>query len=95
MTEFVLADNLKLGLMLEAGIAKILSDKTLHPSVGSGIPRCELYLHADNVEQAFDRTVKAGATEISRIKDRNWGDTAGYLADFDGHIVVFASKKSN
>ena len=89
MTEFNLADNLKLGLMPENGIAKILLDKTPHPSIGNGIPSCELYLHTDNIEEAFERAKAAGAKEISRIKDRDWGDTVGYLADFDGHIIAF------
>lgn len=94
MTEFVLADNLKLGLMPEDGIAKILSDKTFHPSAGNGIPRCELYLNTDDIEVAFERAKAAGATEISRIQERDWGDTVGYLADFDGHIIAFATDKS-
>ena len=93
MTEFVLADNLKLGLMPENGIAKILADKAPHPSTGNGIPSCELYLYADNIEEAFDRAIKAGAKEISRIQERDWGDMVGYLADFDGHIIAFARWK--
>ena len=43
MTEFIISQNCKLGLMPEAGIAKILAGKTPHPSSGTGIPRCELY----------------------------------------------------
>lgn len=93
MTEFVLADNLKLGLMPEDGIAKILADKTAHPSAGNGIPRCELYLHTDDIEEAFERAKAAGATEINRIGERDWGETVGYLADFDGHIIAFATDK--
>ncbi len=61
MTEFNLAENLTLGLMPEHGIAKILLDKTPHPSSGNGIPSCELYLHTDNFEELFDRAVRAGA----------------------------------
>lgn len=93
MIEFNLADNLKLGLMPENGIAKILSDKTPHPSTGNGIPSCELYLHTDNIEESFERAKKAGAKEISKIQVRDWGDTVGYLADFDGHILAFATRK--
>lgn len=92
MTEFSLAENLTLGLMPENGIAKILSEKTSHPSTGSGIPRCELYLYTGNIEEYFDRALKAGAREISKIQDRDWGDTVGYLADLDGHIIAFAAR---
>lgn len=95
MTEFRLAENLKLELMPENGIAKILLDKTPHPSTGNGIPSCELYLHMDNIAEAFERAKAAGAKEISEIQDRDWGDKVGYLADFDGHIIAFATRKTS
>ena len=92
MTEFELADNLKLGLMPETGIARILGDKMPHPSTGSGIPRCELYLLTDDVEAWYERALNAGAIEISKIQARDWGDTVGYVADPDGHILAFATR---
>jgi len=73
MTEFKLIDGLKLGLMPENGIARILSDQTPHPKTGNGIPRCELYLLLDNIDEAYERALKAGAKEISKIQDRDWG----------------------
>jgi uncharacterized glyoxalase superfamily protein PhnB len=90
MTEFMLTENVKLGLMPESRIAKILSGKTPHPSEGNGIPRCELYLHIDNIEAAFNLAIKAGAKEINPIQERDWGDTVGYLTDYDGHVIAFA-----
>lgn len=90
MTEFNLADNLKLGLMPESGKAKMFADKMPLPSSGNGIPRCELYIHTGNVEELFNLAIKAGAKEISKIQDRDWGDTVGYVADLDGHIIAFA-----
>ncbi len=92
MTEFTLSNELKLGLMPENGIAKILLDKTPHPKTGNGIPRCELYLLVDNTVEAYSDTLKAGAREISSIQDRDWGDRVGYLADPDGHIIAFAER---
>ena len=94
MTEFMLTDHVKLGLIPENGIAKILSGKTPHPAEGNGIPRCELYLHVEDIETVFAAAVKAGAKEISPIQERDWGDTVGYLADFDGHVIAFAKKTS-
>ena len=91
MTEFILSDNLTLGLMPENGIAKILSGKTPHPSSGNGIPRCELYLKVSNPVELCRLAVSLGAREISIVQDRDWGDTAGYVADPDGHIIAFAS----
>lgn len=90
MTEFIFADNFKLGLMPNDGIAKILSDKTPHPASGVGIPRCELYLYVENVEAEFGNALKHGAKLISPIELRNWGDRVCYFADIDGHIIAFA-----
>ncbi|MBS1666354.1 MAG: lactoylglutathione lyase [Bacteroidetes bacterium] len=92
MTEFSLASNCKLGLMPNSGIATILSDKTPHPDAGNGIPRCELYLYVADIELEFANAVKAGATVISPIMERNWGDNVCYFADLDGHIIAFAEK---
>ncbi len=92
MTEFTIAENLKLGLMPEDSIAGILTPKAPHPATGSGIPRCELYVYTDDIEKKYKKAVEAGAKEIRPIELRNWGDRAGYLADPDGHIIAFAEK---
>lgn len=92
MTEFILSDNLKLGLMPETGIAKILSDKTPHPSTGNGIPRCELYLLVEEPNKLYQHALSLGASEISPLGLRNWGDQVGYVSDYDGHIIAFAKR---
>lgn len=92
MTEFKLADNCKLGLMPNKGIAKILDGKTPHPDEGNGIPRCELYLYVENIQAEFDNAVSSGAKLISPITDRDWGDRVCYFSDPDGHIIAFAEK---
>jgi predicted enzyme related to lactoylglutathione lyase len=92
MTEFNLNETCKLGLMPNKGIAKILSNKTPHPDKGSGIPRCELYFHVENINIEFDNAIKIGAKLISPIEDRDWGDKVCYFSDLDGHIIAFAEK---
>ncbi|MBS1493328.1 MAG: lactoylglutathione lyase [Bacteroidetes bacterium] len=92
MTEFLLEENCKLGLMPNDGIVKILDKKIRHPSEGVGIPRCELYLSFENSVEVFQRAIIAGAKEISPIENRNWGDTVGYLSDADGHIIAIVQK---
>ena len=92
MTEFTLNDFVKIGLMPNDGIAKIITPKLPHPTSGIGIPRCELYLQVDNIESIFEEAKQAGAIEISPITLRDWGDYVGYLTDFDGHIIALASK---
>ena len=92
MTEFKLAEFFKLGLMPEAGIRKILLDKTRDPAKGNGIPRCEIYLYVEDVDKAYENAIKAGAKLISETEDRDWGDRVCYFADPDGHILAFAKR---
>lgn len=92
MTAFRLAENFKLGLMPNKGIAKILQDKTPHPDSGNGIPRCELYFYVENIELEFENAINCGAKLISEISDRDWGDKVCYFSDLDGHILAFAER---
>lgn len=90
MTEFLLSENTKLGLMPENGIVKILGTATPHPNLGNGIPRCELYLKVKNAQNYMERGLKNGAVLISPLQYRDWGDNVGYLLDLDGHVIAFA-----
>jgi len=92
MTEFIMSDCCKLGLMPNKGIAKILNEKVPHPDSGNGIPRCELYLYVDDLKYEFENALKSGAKLISPISERDWGDKACYFSDPDGHIIAFAEK---
>ena len=90
MTEFQLNEFTKLGLMPETGIEKIISGLTgISPGSG-GVPRCELYLKVDDINESFERAINAGAAEMSPVMQRDWGDIAGYVSDPDGHIIAFA-----
>jgi catechol 2,3-dioxygenase-like lactoylglutathione lyase family enzyme len=90
MSEFLLNEQIKLGLMPEKGIAKIITPHTQHPELGNGIPRCELYLIVGDPEQALIAAVIAGAKELSKAAPRDWGDTVAYCLDPDGHVIAFA-----
>lgn len=90
MTEFRLCETFVLGLMPLTGARKILGEDVL-PSEEITIPKSELYLSFANYEDYFSRAVQNGARVVSAISKRNWGDTAGYVADPDGHIVAFSS----
>lgn len=91
MTEFSLADNLKLGLMPESGIVKIIRPVAPDPKTANGVPRCELYIKDSRAHQMFFSALKAGAVKVSDIEPRDWGDDVGYAMDFDGNILAFAS----
>lgn len=89
MTEFQLSENHVLGLMPEAGIKKLLG-----PKVGEftkGAPKAELYFRVTNPEEMFRSAVEYGAKELSPIQDRDWGDRAGYVADYDCNVLAFAA----
>lgn len=90
MTEFTLSETCKLGLMPDAGIARIICPAMPDPSEAAGIPRCEIYLTVDNVDISFQHAVACGARVISSPAVQNWGHRVGYLADPDGHILAFA-----
>jgi uncharacterized glyoxalase superfamily protein PhnB len=92
MTEFQLTDTVKLGLMPENGIAKILTDALPHPKTGNGIPRCELYLKISDANEYMARGMEQGGKEISALQQRDWGDKVGYISDLDGHVIAFAEE---
>lgn len=91
MTEFNLGDSHVLGLMPETGIKRLLGELLPDPSRGSGIPRVELYIRIKDPESMYARAQSAGAISLSPILERNWGGRAGYVIDFDGHVLAFAT----
>jgi catechol 2,3-dioxygenase-like lactoylglutathione lyase family enzyme len=94
MTEFELGPSVKLGLMPESGISKLLLPHMPHPSAGNGIPRCELYLYVNSPAADLALALEAGAKLIEKESVRNWGDSVAYCADPDGHILAFAKKQN-
>jgi uncharacterized glyoxalase superfamily protein PhnB len=91
MTEFELNDGSLLGLMPESGIKKMLGNDLPDPASAQGVPRAELYLILNNPEEYHARALQSGATELSPMQDRPWGDRAAYSLDPDGHVLAFAS----
>ncbi len=92
MTEFILSDNTVLGLMPEAGIKRLLGEKLPDPAQAAGIPRAEIYLRVTNPAAYHRRAIEAGATELSELKDRDWGDHVAYSLDPDGHVLAFVEQ---
>jgi uncharacterized protein len=89
MTEFTLLDNSKLGLMPVSGIKRLLSDLP-DPEKAAGVPRSEVYLTVPNAAEYHRRALAAGATELSGLSKRSWGDVVAYSLDPDGHVLAFA-----
>lgn len=92
MTEFTLSETCVLGLMPEAGIKRLLGNRLPDPAHAGEIPRSEIYLFVENPSDYHQRALEAGATELSELKDRDWGDRAAYSLDPDGHVLAFAEQ---
>ncbi len=90
MTEFELVRGAVLGLMPEAGIRRLLPALP-DPAAARGVPRAEAYLVVASPAAALARALAAGATELSPVLPRDWGDDAGYCLDPDGHVLAFAA----
>jgi PhnB protein len=51
------------------------------PEMGATPTFCTLWIYTDNVDTAFDRAAKAGATVTMPVADMFWGDRMGMLVD--------------
>jgi catechol 2,3-dioxygenase-like lactoylglutathione lyase family enzyme len=89
MTELPLAGGARLGLMPEAGIARLL-DGAVDPAAASGAARAELYLRVHDPAAFLARALAAGARLLSPLRARDWGETVAYCQDPDGHVLAFA-----
>lgn len=47
----------------------------------------EVAFATENVEEAYQAAVNAGATEVSRPAVKPWGQTVGYVRDLNGFLV--------
>lgn len=90
MVEFALGTGVVLGLMPEAGIQRLISRPVV--AAGAQAVRAELYLYVDHPEQYLQRALSAGAELLLPFGPRAWGDEAGYVRDFDGHVLAFARR---
>jgi uncharacterized protein len=91
MTEFSLGEQVVLGLMPEAGIRTLLGPGLPDPGQARGIPRAEVYLVVAHPADCHARALAAGATELSPLARRSWGDDVAYSLDPDGHVIAFAA----
>lgn len=92
MTEFHLSEKHILGIMPEKGIKKLIGDGLPDPESASGIPRAELYFRVVNGEEFMARAIGLGAKLLSLFQPRDWGQSAGYVLDSDGHVLAFATE---
>lgn len=66
------------------------------PEMGAKGPKAlggspvSLYVYVENVDAAWDRAIKAGATSVMPLADMFWGDRTGWLEDPFGHKWALA-----
>ena len=92
MTEFSLSETSVLGLMPESGIKQLLGEPLPDPSNARGIPRAEIYLVVNDASRYLGRALQNGATLLSELTLRNWGQKVGYCLDLDSHVLAFAEQ---
>jgi len=63
-----------------------------HPVLGTGIPRCEVYIKVHNVAEYIMRGAGLGAKLVSPLSIRSWGEKVAYISDLDGHIIALSEK---
>ena len=86
MTEFDLG-GATLGLMPAGDMEALLSGQI---RAGAG-QRCELYLRRSDAAAALARAADGGGRLLDGLRDRSWGERAGYLLDPDGHVLALAA----
>ena len=91
MTEFTVAPGAVLGLMPARDVAALLPALA---AVGgpAEAPAAELYLLTPDAPGCHARAIAVGATELSPMLRRTWGDDAAYSRTPDGHVVAFATR---
>lgn len=57
----------------------------------SGAPSFEIAFETDDVSDALQRAVEAGATLIQDVRDEPWGQTTSYVADPNGYLIEICS----
>jgi uncharacterized glyoxalase superfamily protein PhnB len=92
MTEFELVSGCRLGLMPEVAIRRLLGPVLPDPAQAGGVPRVELYVAVADAAACYSRALDAGATELSRLQPRDWGDSVAYCLDPDGHVLAFCQE---
>ena len=96
MTEFELPGGSVLGLMPETGIVSLLGSSGLpDPRLANGVARSELYLVVPEARPFIERATALGARMLSPLQRRDWGHSAAYLLDPDGHVLAFAEKPAD
>lgn len=92
MTEFSLSPAASLGIMPESGARRLLGSG-LPEFARSRAPRAEIYIWVEDPAARHERALRAGATDLGALAERDWGDLVAYCLDPDGYVLAFAKRK--
>lgn len=80
---------------LRIGDSLIFINDTMGPASALGtepkVHPLQLHLYVPNVDEVFDRAVKAGARISEPLQNMFWGDRFGKIIDPDGHTWAIAT----
>ncbi|WP_424943788.1 VOC family protein [Aliiroseovarius crassostreae] len=82
-------NGMKFGFFTLEGLAR----ETGRPldALGNGaMTLAQNYPSEADVDAAFDKAIRAGATAVTKPTKTDWGGYSGYVADPDGHLWEFA-----
>lgn len=81
-----------LGLYERHGFAAEVGAEPMQ--VNGDVAPAYMYVRVDDVETACDRLRSAGARSLSDLRQRDWGESAAWFADPDGHVVAVAQQQA-
>lgn len=87
--ELALPEGMRLGLYQREGFGRNTGRAPARLPPGEIAPT-ELYFYPDDLEEAIQRLLAAGARKLSELAARDWGDEAAYFADPEGNVLVLA-----
>ena len=65
---------------------------SIHPANPQALPAaCEIAFITSEPEAALARAVMAGCVQIKPVAEKPWGQTVGYVRDFNGFLVEIGS----
>ena len=82
-------NGMKFGLYALEGLAKD-TNRTVEDLKTGAMTLAQCFPTEADVDQAFDKALAAGASEVARPEKVFWGGYSGYFADPDGHLWEYA-----
>lgn len=83
----------RLGLYVRMGFARNPGAEPPELPRAGAISPAELYVRCDDAAGTLARVPAAGGRLLSPLSSRDWGETVGYAADPDGHVVAVAQRR--